>query len=568
MTYKSKNTTQSYDVSEGESIGLYVENMGNSEVTVNSYDGFNQLTKTQIGNMNITYAYNGEGRRVEKTVNSSTTRYLYEFDKVVLEIDGTGKETGRNVYGTNLLMRKSGSDKLYYMYNGHADVTALIDASTGVVRGSYYYDAFGNILEQKYYTTSGVETTEKINNSITYAGYQYDEETGLYYLNARMYDPKVARFLQEDTYRGSASDPLSLNLYTYCSNNPIIYWDPTGHWQQGDSDRDPLVQLALMTLSDEWNEAKAANDKEGMKKAAETANKVRKEGLKHNIIVSNFYGSFSDQQMEVLKNLEVVDKGIEAKAFENGVSLAEWTEMRKVAFIDKDPDERYKVYKAYVKGYYEPIPIYTGIGRNMPITDDFNSASFISGVVANNTYTTVEAFTRIVSEGFRLAGRRDAADNWDHYVNGSGATKPVDFKRMNDEMWQAGEFREVAKNDMKVAATLLVNPNGREVSISSLFEEIREPENTGMFDNWYLAIGNYRTFTNATVSAKYNWDGSISYTADMLYNIRDNYKWYDKNLERTLKDLHRLGLAQEYKLEGVDYIKDISWSKACYPWNH
>lgn len=44
-----------------------------------------------------------------------------------------------------------------------------------------------------------------------------------------MYDPKVARFLQEDTYTGTADDPLSLNLYTYVKNNPLIYWDPTGH---------------------------------------------------------------------------------------------------------------------------------------------------------------------------------------------------------------------------------------------------------------------------------------------------------------------------------------------------
>jgi hypothetical protein len=51
----------------------------------------------------------------------------------------------------------------------------------------------------------------------------------LYYLNARMYDPKVARFLQEDTYTGDPNDPLSLNLYTYCANNPLIYYDPTGH---------------------------------------------------------------------------------------------------------------------------------------------------------------------------------------------------------------------------------------------------------------------------------------------------------------------------------------------------
>ena len=35
--------------------------------------------------------------------------------------------------------------------------------------------------------------------------------------------------MQEDTYLGNRSDPLSLNLYTYCRNNPLIYWDPTGH---------------------------------------------------------------------------------------------------------------------------------------------------------------------------------------------------------------------------------------------------------------------------------------------------------------------------------------------------
>ena len=46
-----------------------------------------------------------------------------------------------------------------------------------------------------------------------------------------MYDPVTARFMQEDTYRGDPNDPLSLNLYTYVSNNPIMYTDPTGHQQ-------------------------------------------------------------------------------------------------------------------------------------------------------------------------------------------------------------------------------------------------------------------------------------------------------------------------------------------------
>jgi len=65
-------------------------------------------------------------------------------------------------------------------------------------------------------------------NNIKYAGYFYDAETGLYYLNARFYDPKTARFIQQDSYSGNILDPLSLNLYTYGHNNPISYYDPTG----------------------------------------------------------------------------------------------------------------------------------------------------------------------------------------------------------------------------------------------------------------------------------------------------------------------------------------------------
>lgn len=105
------------------------------------------------------------------------------------------------------------------MYNGHADVT-LLSNSSGEIVAKYYYDAFGKIIE-----SSG-----SADNPIRYAGYQYDEETGLYYLNARMYDPTIARFLQEDTYTGDIKDPLSLNLYTYCHNNPLVYYDPTGHF--------------------------------------------------------------------------------------------------------------------------------------------------------------------------------------------------------------------------------------------------------------------------------------------------------------------------------------------------
>ena len=159
-----------------------------------------------------------DGLRVGKSVNASLTRYLYEYDKVILELNALGNQTGRNVYGLNLISRTFGEDTFFYFYNGHADVTALL-AADGTIAATYYYDAFGNILDQ----------TGTVTSNILYAGYQYDPETGLYYLNARMYDPVTARFIQEDTYTGKRNDALSLNLYTYCHNEPMMYSDPTGH---------------------------------------------------------------------------------------------------------------------------------------------------------------------------------------------------------------------------------------------------------------------------------------------------------------------------------------------------
>ena len=103
----------------------------------------NQLIKTVAGGKTVINTYNGEGLRVAKSVNGSLTRYLYEYDKVILEVNGSGNQIARNLYGINLLMRTVDGESYYYMYNGHADVTALVNAATGEVAATYYYDAFG-----------------------------------------------------------------------------------------------------------------------------------------------------------------------------------------------------------------------------------------------------------------------------------------------------------------------------------------------------------------------------------------------------------------------------------------
>ena len=183
-----------------------------------SYDEFNQLITVDTSEQFALYTYDGEGKRIEKNVSGEIVRYIYEEDKIVLETDEEGNQVARNVYGTNLISRTSAGKTAFYFYNGHGDVVSLLD-ETGNMIASYYYDTFGN----------PVDTNDSIGNPYRYSGYQYDTETGLYYLKSRYYDSSIARFISEDAYRGSKEDPLSLNLYTYCHNEPIMYKDHDGH---------------------------------------------------------------------------------------------------------------------------------------------------------------------------------------------------------------------------------------------------------------------------------------------------------------------------------------------------
>ncbi len=73
-----------------------------------------------------------------------------------------------------------------------------------------------------------------IQNPFRYRGYVYDQETGLYYLQSRYYDPELGRFISADdvAYLGADGDFGSFNLFAYCGNNPVNRTDPDGtDWQ-------------------------------------------------------------------------------------------------------------------------------------------------------------------------------------------------------------------------------------------------------------------------------------------------------------------------------------------------
>lgn len=98
---------------------------------------------------------------------------------------------------------------------------SIVDAQ-GEVVASYNYDPYGRIV-----ASSG--TLAKI-NPLRYRGYVYDDETGLYYLQSRYYDPALGRFINADNtdYLGADSNLTSYNLFVYCKNNPVLYLDELG----------------------------------------------------------------------------------------------------------------------------------------------------------------------------------------------------------------------------------------------------------------------------------------------------------------------------------------------------
>ncbi len=254
------------------------------------YDVFNQMIKSSTGTSSGEYTYYGDGQRATATTNGKTSRFIYEASQVTLELDSKGNLAARNIYGNNLVTRNAGGQSVYYMYNGHADVTALLKPD-GTILATYQYDAFGNALEG----TATKENLKNIENPYTYGGYRFDDESGLYYLNARYYDPTTARFMSEDTYSGDPNDPLSLNLYTYCHNEPVMYSDPTGHFYLSDSGLSQEAQTQIWNYTNGYCNATTQAEKDYYHQLAEQVrNNPANQGSGNNAGVnSSFYNGLA-----------------------------------------------------------------------------------------------------------------------------------------------------------------------------------------------------------------------------------------------------------------------------------
>ncbi|HEX9061530.1 MAG TPA: RHS repeat-associated core domain-containing protein, partial [Clostridia bacterium] len=216
--YKGVETLQA-GTGNQESVAGYTpgDSGSGSDVTIYDFDLFNQLLKVTQGATVVGYKYNGDGLRASKTIGTDTVSHVWDGDQIVVELKN-GTVSGRFIRGINLIYSDMGGNVRYYFYNGHGDVTRLADG-TGKIVKSYDYDEFGN--------EKGIEPGDV--NPFRYCGEYFDKETGTIYLRARYYNPANGRFVSEDSVRGKDNDPLSLNLYTYCGNDPIDMFDPSGH---------------------------------------------------------------------------------------------------------------------------------------------------------------------------------------------------------------------------------------------------------------------------------------------------------------------------------------------------
>ena len=188
--------------------------------TTYHYDALGHLLEVKTPTADITYTYDGLGRRVGKSINGTLVQGFLYADGLhpIAELDGQGNVVATFVYGTRPnvpdLMIKGGvtyrivSDPL-------GSPVEVINTATGAVVEQISYDAWGTITSD---TNPGFQP-------FGFAGGLYDADTGLVHFGARDYDPVIGRWTTRDPLGFAGGDT---NLYGYVLQDPVNLVDPMG----------------------------------------------------------------------------------------------------------------------------------------------------------------------------------------------------------------------------------------------------------------------------------------------------------------------------------------------------
>jgi RHS repeat-associated protein len=198
-------------------------NDGTNNYMWNARDQLVQI-KDGSGQVTATFSYDALGRRQSKTVNGTSTGYVYDGLNIVQELSGTAVDNSlpANVRANYI---NGAVDEVFAQLSGTGTdakiMSYLTDALGSTIRLA---NSLGNKVVDYTYDTYGNTTADAVvNNPFQYTGRENDGN-GLYFYRARYYAPGYARFI--------SSDPLGLdagiNTYAYVGGNPLSYKDPLG----------------------------------------------------------------------------------------------------------------------------------------------------------------------------------------------------------------------------------------------------------------------------------------------------------------------------------------------------
>jgi len=196
--------------------GNMTQRVEGSDTYTFAYDKENRLISGIKNSVTLaSYTYDGDGKRVKAQEGGFTTYYIGDYYE--WRNDSTTTTAVKYYYaaGQRIAMRKAGT--LTWLLGDHLGSTTITANENGTLATEQTYTAWGQ-------TRSGSLPTDR-----QYTGQINESELGLYFYNARFYDPYITQFTQPDSIIPDSSNPLEWNRYSYVRHNPINSIDPTGH---------------------------------------------------------------------------------------------------------------------------------------------------------------------------------------------------------------------------------------------------------------------------------------------------------------------------------------------------
>jgi RHS repeat-associated protein len=191
-----------------------------------TYDAQNRLIAgTSTSGSTFSFAYDARNRCVVRTVDGTTTCFLYDDWNVIEDRSAGDAQLAEYFHGATMdeivaVVKAAGT--FFQHHDGLGTVTALTDNSGDLVE-RYTYDVFGT---PAFWDATGLPLAQSsVGNRFLFTGREWIPNTGLYDYRNRMYSQELGRFLQTDPIRFDAGDD---NIYRYVKNDAIDLRDPSG----------------------------------------------------------------------------------------------------------------------------------------------------------------------------------------------------------------------------------------------------------------------------------------------------------------------------------------------------